>query len=188
MKARKNPTIEQVARRLRRSPLSCHDPRIKNDPYWALRAQGYPHSYAKRAFRDEPPVYNERTVANDVPNDDYEPDELFFVPGSKVTETEITIRPDLSEAAILALKPRASEYTVWDNDVGRFGVRVRPSGHMSYIVNYRIRYQKKLHKHTIGGVAEFSLEQARDVARSIRRDARMGIDPVMRIREQAERI
>lgn len=186
MKARKNPTIEQVAQSLRRNPLSCHDIRIKNDPYWALRAQGYPHAYAKRVFRDAPPVHHERTVAIEGASDEYDTDELFFAPGSKVAETKIIIRPDLSEAAILTLKPRASEYTVWDNDVGRFGLRVRPSGHMSYIVNYRIRYQKRLHKHTIGGVAEFSLEQAREIARGIRRDARKGVEPFRGMRERAK--
>lgn len=108
-------------------------------------------------------------------------------PLSKVarTEVEVEIRPELTEAAILTLKPRASEYTVWDNQVPRFGVRVRASGHMTYIVNYRIRYHKKLHKHTIGQITEFSLEQARSVAREFRRDARRGVDPVKRVREQA---
>lgn len=57
---------------------------------------------------------------------------------------------------------------------------------MSYILNYRIRYQKKLHKHTIGRITEFSLEQARSVAREFRREARIGIDPVKRMREQAK--
>src|SRR3546814_9485814 len=95
-----------------------------------------------------------------------------------------TLFRSLSEEAIVTLKPRASEYTVWDNLIPRFGVRVRPSGHMTYIVNYRIRYQTKLHKHTIGLVAEFSLEQARSVAREFRRDARMGIDPVKRMRDR----
>src|SRR3546814_583763 len=51
---------------------------------------------------------------------------------------------------------------------------------------HNLRYQTKLHKHTIGLVAEFSLEQARSVAREFRRDARMGIDPVKRMREQAK--
>jgi hypothetical protein len=53
---------------------------------------------------------------------------------------------------------------------------------MSYIVNYHVRYQTKLHKFTIGRVTEFSLEQARGVAKEIRREARMGIDPVKRMR------
>lgn len=186
MKARKNPTVDQLVRRLRRPPESLDDPRYKIDPYWVLRLQRHPHSYAKRAFRDQLPTIREHTASSDMGEYACNPDDLLFPEGATWTEIEVEVRPELSEAAILTMKPRDSEYTVWDHDVRRFGVRVRPSGHMTYIVNYRIRYQKKLHKHTIGGVAEFSLEQARDVARSIRRDARMGIDPEMRIRELAK--
>lgn len=186
MKARKNPTNEQLLRRLRRPPDSPHDPRFKIDPYWVLRFQKHPHSYAKRAFRDQLPTVREHTVSGDLGEYACDPDELLVPAGSKWTEIEVEVRPELSEDAILTLAPRASEYTVWDIEVPRFGVRVRTSGHKSYIVNYHVRYQKKLHKHTIGRVADFSLEQARDVARSIRRDARMGIDPVKRMREQTK--
>jgi hypothetical protein len=186
MKARKNPTVEQLVRRLRRPPESLDDPRYKIDPYWVLRLQRHPHSYAKRAFRDQLPITHEHTASSDLGEYACDPDDLLFPEGATWTEIEVEMRPELSEAAIPNLKPRDSDYTVWDNDVPRFGVRVRPSGHMSYIVNYRIRYQKKLHKHTIGRVAEFSLEQARSVARDIRRQARMGVDPVKLVRDQAK--
>ena len=186
MKARKDPTLKQMVRRLRRPPESLDDPRYKIDPYWVLRLQRHPHSYAKRAFRDQLPIIHEHTASSDLGEYACDPDDLLFPEGATWTEIEVEMRPELSEAAIPNLKPRDSEYTVWDNDVPRFGVRVRPSGHMSYIVNYRIRYQKKLHKHTIGGVAEFSLEQARSVARDIRRQARMGVDPVRLVRDQAK--
>lgn len=184
MKARKNPTIEQLVRRLRRHPDSLDDPRYKIDPYWVLRLQRHPHSYAKRAFRDQLPTIREHTASGDLGEYACAPDDLLFPEGATWTEIEVEMRPELSEAAIPNLKPRDSEYTVWDIDVPRFGIRMRPSGHMSYIVNYRIRYQKKLHKHTIGRVAEFSLEQARSLARDIRHAARMGVDPVKVMREQ----
>jgi hypothetical protein len=186
MKARKNPTIEQIARRLRRSPLSRNDPRIRNDPYHALKAQGFSHSYAIRAFRDQPPIIRECTASSDLGEYACDPDELLFPEGVTWTEIEVQMRPELTEQAIPDLKPRDSEYTVWDNDVRRFGVRVFPSGQMSFIVNYRIRYQKKLHKHTIGRVAEFTLEQARGIAMAIRREARMGNDPTELIRQRAK--
>jgi hypothetical protein len=186
MKMRSNPTDQQLARRMRRPPEFSHDTRFLRDAYWALRQQGYPHSYAKRALRDQLPIIHEHTASESLGEYACDPDELLFPERSTWTEIEVEIRPELSEEAIPTLKPRTSEYTVWDNLIPRFGVRVRPSGHMTYIVNYRIRYQTKLHKHTIGLVAEFSLEQARSVAREFRRNARMGIDPVKRMREHAK--
>jgi hypothetical protein len=186
MKGRKNPTVEQIARRLRRAPLSKNDPRIKNDAYHALKAQGFPHSYAIRAFRDQPPIVHQRTVCTDLGEYACNPDEMLFPADTTWTGIEVEMRPELSEDAIPELNPRDDEYTVWDQQVPRFGVRVFPSGHKSYIFNYRIRYQKKLHKHTIGRVADFTLEQARDIARNIRREARMGNDPVELIRQRAK--
>lgn len=187
VKARKTPTNEQLARRMRRRPESSRDPRVKNDAYWALRFQGYPHSYAKRALRDQPPVTHRRTASGDLGEYACGSDEILFPVGSTWSEIEVAVRPDLSEKAILELKPRASEYTVWDNQVPGFGVRVRASGHMTYIVNYRIRHQTTLHKHTIGRTAEFALEQARSVARRFRQEARMGNDPAKRMQERANR-
>ncbi len=188
MKARKNPTPEQLAKRMWRNypdsnpglPAEKLPARAKNDSYWALRAQGYSDAYAKRVFRDQPPVIRQRTACTDLGEYACDPEDLLLPPGSTWTEIEVEIRPELSENTIPTLKPRASEYTVWDTQVRRFGVRVRPSGHTTYIVNYHVRYQKKLHKLTIGPITEFTLEQARSIARDIRRAARMGNNPVCR--------
>lgn len=183
MKARKNPTKEQLLRRLRRRPDSPHDPRFKIDPYWVARHQGHPHSYAKKAFRDQLPVTREYTV--DDSDDEYTRamDEVFFPAGSKVTRIEIEFRPDLSEVSIRDFAPRGKEDYLWDKDVPGFAARVRQTGYKCYVVFYRVRHSKRLRKFTIGSIAEFSLEQARSVARDIRRQARMGTDPVIRMRE-----
>jgi len=166
MKARKDPTIKQMMRRLRRPLESNHDPRIRKDGYWALRYQGYPHSYAIRAFRDEPPVFVDRHRQSAEELAGCDPDDLLFDPGSTYTEIIIAMRPPLTEDSISALEPRASEYTVWDQTIRGFGVRVRPSGYKSYVVYYRDLKLAKLHKHTIGKVESFSLEQARRAARN----------------------
>ncbi len=100
---------------------------------------------------------------------------------------EIAIRPDLTEASIEALTARASEYTVWDNHIQGLGVRVRTSGYMSFVFYYRVRYQKKLHKITIGVVKTFSLASAREMAKSFALEARMGIDPSERLRDLAHK-
>jgi len=180
MKARKNPTDEQLRRRLRRPPDSPHDLRFNTDPYWVLRNQKHPHEYAKRAFRDQPPVVRQITIS-DI-DDEYtrSMDEQFFPAGSSYTTIEVEVRPDLSEDSIRDLKPRKKEYTVYDSEIKRFGVRVRPSGYKSYIVFVRVCQENEWRKHTIGRVGKFSLEQARNVARDIRRKARMGNDPACR--------
>ena len=43
------------------------------------------------------------------------------------------MRTRLTDARIAALRPREREYTVWDERVSGLGVRVRPSGHRSYV-------------------------------------------------------
>lgn len=177
MKARKNPTDAQLRRRLRRPPDSPHDQRFKTDPYWILRNQKQPHDYAKRAFRDQAPVVRQITVL-DI-DDDYTlgMDEQFFPVGSTYTTIEVEVRPDLSEDAIRDLKPRQKEYSVFDSEIKSFGVRVRPSGYKSYIVSFRSCQECKRRKHTIGRVGKYSLEEARGIARDMRREARPDIGP-----------
>jgi hypothetical protein len=178
MKARKNPTDQQVRRRLRRPPESPHDPRFRTDPYWVLRNQKHPHNYAKRAFRDQPPVVREVTIADIEDEYSRDMDEQFFPVGSTYTTIEVEVRPDLSEDAIRDLKPRDKEYTVFDSDIMSFGVRVRPSGYKCYIISFRGRHDSKRRKRTIGRVGKYSLDEARGIARDMRREARGDIDPL----------
>ena len=166
MKARKNPTDEQLKRRLRRAPESDRDPRTKSDPYWALRFQGQPHHEAKRVFRNQRPIFHVRQVSWE--NCECDPEDMLLPDGFTFTEMEVAMRPLLSEESIRTLEPRESEYTVWDRSVTGFGVRVRTSGHSSFVVYYRSLCSGKLRKHTIGKVAEVSLEQAREAARAYR--------------------
>ncbi len=181
MKERKDPTDKQLLRRLRRPPFSDKDPRYKNDAYWALRLQGHPHAYAKRAYRDEPPKIVEHTVKEFNEDDEYlkdvDPNELFITPGSKYTTVEVAVRPSLSEEAIANAKPRASEYTIWDQGFSGFGLRVRPSGYKSFVLLYRIRGDKKLIKCTLGRAGNLTLEAARCMARDFFYEAQSNLDP-----------
>jgi hypothetical protein len=182
MKPRKNPTPAQILRQLRRRPLSVRDPRYTNDAYWALRLQGYPHSYAKRVFRDERPKVIEQTAEYDPEYMAHvDPDDMLYPPGSTITIVEVAVRPPLSEETIADAKPRASEYTLWDQVVSGLGLRVRTSGHKTFILLFRIRGQRKLKKLTIGRAGNFNLQTAREIAREFRREARMGRDPRQRI-------
>ena len=43
----------------------------------------------------------------------------------------------ITKRVVDKLKPQAKEFAVWDAKLPGFGVRVRPSGIMSYVVVYR---------------------------------------------------
>ena len=177
MKARAHPTPKQILRRLRRRPESDHDLRYQNDSYWALRLQRYPHAYAKRAFRDEPPKVVE-FEAKVPPGCD--PEDILWPLGKKLKRVEVSVRPLLTAETITDLQPRGHEYTVWDDKIPAFGVRVRGSGCKSFVLLYRVRGEKKLKKITIGRVEIFTLVVARDMARELLSEARMGRAPASR--------
>ena len=65
----------------------------------------------------------------------------------------------LTVKAIAAAKPAAKEYTLWDNFLAHFGVRVQPSGVRSYIVQTRVR--GRMRKITLGRFPELPLDAAR---------------------------
>ena len=44
----------------------------------------------------------------------------------------------LTDAGVGRLKPDTTEYAVWDSDVPGLGVRVRPSGHRSFVWHGRV--------------------------------------------------
>ena len=68
-------------------------------------------------------------------------------------------RTRLSAKAIAAAQPAATEYTLWDNQLAHFGVRVLPSGDKSYIVQTRVN--GRMRKITLGRFSELPLGTAR---------------------------
>ena len=65
----------------------------------------------------------------------------------------------LTVRAIAAAKPAAKEYTLWDNLLAHFGVRIQPSGVRSYIIQTRVN--GRMRKITLGRFPELSLDAAR---------------------------
>ena len=78
-----------------------------------------------------------------------------------------------------ALKPNGSEFTVWDDTVSGFGVRVRPTGAKSYVVVYRAGAGRgaPVRRYTIGAVGKITPEQARARAKVILGSVAHGHDP-----------
>ena len=68
-------------------------------------------------------------------------------------------RMRLTVKAIAAAKPQSKEYTLWDNLLAHFGVRVQPSGVKSYILQTRVN--GRMRKITLGRFSELSLDAAR---------------------------
>ena len=67
----------------------------------------------------------------------------------------------LTDTRIGKLKARDVEYTVWDTRLAGFGVRVRPSGHKSYVYHRHAEGQSR--KFTLGPVV--ARERRRSPAR-----------------------
>ena len=65
----------------------------------------------------------------------------------------------LTDARIGKLRAGDVEYTVWDTRISGFGVRVRPSGHKSYVYHRHAKGQSQ--KFTFGSVALGSVDEAR---------------------------
>ena len=72
------------------------------------------------------------------------------------------------EAGVEALEPGAREWRAWDEALKGFGVRIRPSGGKSWIVNASARGadgRVRSRRITLGRCGEMSLEEARAEAR-----------------------
>ena len=65
----------------------------------------------------------------------------------------------LTDTAVARLRPREVEYTVWDTCIAGFGVRVRSSGHRSYV--WQGSTNGRPARITIGPVALKAIEEAR---------------------------
>ena len=70
-----------------------------------------------------------------------------------------TRKTRLTDAGIARLKPATGEYTVWDTRMPNLGVRVRPSGHRSYV--YQGKVDGRAKRLTLGPAALKTVAQAR---------------------------
>ncbi|MEZ0021224.1 tyrosine-type recombinase/integrase [Sinorhizobium fredii] len=85
-------------------------------------------------------------------------------------------RAKLTKGYVDRIKPGPKDEFHWDTDTKGFGVRVTPTGKISFIVQGRVASAKEA-RITIGPYGVFTVDQARDVAREHLRSMRMGIDP-----------
>jgi integrase len=78
-----------------------------------------------------------------------------------------------------ALQPNASEFTLWDDAVTGFGVRVRPTGAKSYVVVYRSGAGRgaPVRRYTIAATGKITPERARARAKVVLGAVAHGHDP-----------
>jgi integrase len=87
--------------------------------------------------------------------------------------------PRITKRSIDGLTAANREYIAWDREIPGFGVRVRPTGAKSYIVQYRAGTGRKAptRKLTLGPVAKLTAEEARTLARKAVGSVAHGQDP-----------
>ncbi|MDE0390045.1 MAG: site-specific integrase [Rhodospirillales bacterium] len=81
-------------------------------------------------------------------------------------------RRRLTDVNVARLAPSAREYTVWDTRLAGLGVRVRPSGHRSFV--YRRKGEDGARRITLGSAALTGVEEARAKCLAIETGKRSG--------------
>jgi len=91
------------------------------------------------------------------------------------------MRIRLSKTLIDATAPGDKEEVIWDLDAPGLGLRVRPSGHMSFIYQYRFGAGRNspTRKLTIGAANRITADEARKLARKYAAQVANGEDPAM---------
>lgn len=92
----------------------------------------------------------------------------------------------LTKRAVEGFEPREKPTFLWDAGDGAvkgFGVCVNPSGKRTFVAQFRVRGKSK--RVSIGSFGPWTVEQARDHAKALIRDADLGIDRDARDREAA---
>ncbi len=84
----------------------------------------------------------------------------------------------ITKKVVDASHPQESDYFVWDAELRRFGLRVRTSGHKSYVVQYRC--DGKVRRYTIGSHGPFTPDTARAKALQLLAEVENGADPAER--------
>ena len=94
-------------------------------------------------------------------------------------------RQHLTKSVVDAAQPYQDgkrDKLIWDTDKGRlkgvsgFGLKVRPSGHKTFVLQYRFGGRPRRYK--IGNVGDYTVQQARAKAGEIRRKVDDGVDPL----------
>ncbi len=82
----------------------------------------------------------------------------------------------LTNRTVAATKPQDRDVFVWDNEIPLFGLRVKPSGVRSYVIQYR-NGSNVSRRYTLGRHGVLTPEEARRKAKRLLADIQDGADP-----------
>ena len=93
----------------------------------------------------------------------------------------MTTAKRITKRLVDSVQPRDAEYTIWDNALTGFGLRVRPSGAKSYVIVYRAGTGRKapVRKVTLGAVGKLTPDDARKLAERALGSVAYGKDPAI---------
>jgi len=79
----------------------------------------------------------------------------------------------LTKRSVDAVMPKAVDCIYWDDELPMFGLRVRPAGKKTFIVQYRVGGGRKarLRKLTVGVYGTSTVDEARIEAKAVLRKA-----------------
>lgn len=93
----------------------------------------------------------------------------------------------LTKRAIDAIKPDGVDRVFWDDELRGFGLRVKPGGLKSFLIQFRNR-QGRSRRLTVGHYGRLTPEQARREAKRLLSEVERGFDPVERRLEERHAI
>jgi len=82
----------------------------------------------------------------------------------------------LTKRAIDSLRPGTTDQVIFDEELAGFGIRVKPSGAKSWLIQYRNKHGRS-RRYTLGSAAKFTPDQARKKAAKLFVSIDDGTDP-----------
>src|SRR4051794_41031515 len=93
----------------------------------------------------------------------------------------------LTKRSIDAIKPDEADVVYWDAELRGFGLRAKPSGSKSFVIQYRNR-QGRSRRLTVGLHGRMMPDEARREARRLLSEVERGFDPAEQLLEDRNAI